>query len=108
MNGSKTALKPVLLLSLGILVAPLFLVWYMLPWTLLTAFAGLDARTSAFWGQAHPVPTFAVGFIAVVLYYVLTAVIIVYLRKLVSFLQERRSERLDELAAPIPIATTAA
>ena len=76
------------------MVAPIFLVWYMLPWTLLTAFAGLDARTSSFWGQAHPVPTFAVGFIAVVLHYALSAVMIIYLRKLVSFLQDRRSERL--------------
>ena len=90
------------------MVAPIFLFWYMLPWTLLTAFAGLDARTSSFWGQAHPAPTFAVGFIAVVLYYVLSAVIIVYLRKLVGFLQERQSERLDELEAPIPVATTVA
>ena len=90
------------------MVAPIFLFWYMLPWTLLTEFAGLDARTSSFWGQEHPAPTLAVGFIAVVLYYVLSAVIIVYLRKLVGFLQERRSERLDELEAPIPVATTVA
>ncbi len=108
MTALKTALKSALVLSLGIMVAPIFLFWYMLPWTLLTEFAGFDARTSSFWGQAHPVPTFAVEFMAVVLYYALTAVIIVYLRKLVGFLQERRSGELDELDAPMPVATTVA
>lgn len=83
MHAWKIALRYIVGLALTVVIAPIFLFWYMWPWSMLADFVNIDARISTFWGQAHPPLTFFVGFIFVVMYYSFTALILFRVIKMV-------------------------
>lgn len=100
MGDMRTVLRSALKIGIGVVVVVVGVYWWMLPWTLLGNFVGLDSRSSSFWGQAHAPLTFGVGLVVVLVYYLTTVLLVAKLWKLVGVIQGRRHDRLVPVVAP--------